>query len=179
MTRITHFEPAPSDVDTSGRVAGAIPQRLLEKLSVFPARLWSATRGISSATLQQTPAKGGFSLIEHACHLRDYEADGCLGRIQRILREPSPFLPDFEGEQLAIERNYRDQNFANAVDDFARHRRQTLDLLQALTPEQAQRTATLGTIGQVSIGRLAEIVGEHDRTHRHEIESLLKELQKA
>jgi hypothetical protein len=130
------------------------------------------------ASLQRAPAKGGFSLVEHACHLRDYEEAGCLGRIQRILEEPNPFLADFEGEKLAIERNYTDQNFSAAVDNFAYHRRQTLDILQALTAEQAERTATLGMMGVISVRRLAEIVRDHDRTHRLEIESLLRELQR-
>ena len=94
-----------------------------------------------------------------------------------MLVEESPVLADFEGDKIAIDRSYRNQSFSAAVEDFAVRRQTTLRILRALSAEQWQRTATLGTTGPISVRQLVEIVAEHDRTHRHEIESLLEEIR--
>lgn len=150
----------------------------MDQLAGFPEYLRTAALGLSPSELQQSPANGGFCLVEHACHLRDYEEAGCLQRILRMLVEESPSLENFEGERIAVERNYRSQSFSAAVEDFALRRQTTLGILSALSDEQWQRTATLGTTGPISVRQLIEIVAEHDRTHRHEIESLLEEIRR-
>src|SRR5438552_15284256 len=96
--------------------------------------------------------EAGSERVDHACHLRDYEKEGVFDRIQRILVESVPDLPDFEGEKLAIERNYRNQSFTSAVEDFSRNRARSLELIRRLSDKQMQRTACLGTIGVAPIG---------------------------
>ena len=149
----------------------------LGELEGFPQFLRSAGLGISPSDLERAPKCGGFSLVEHACHLRDYEEAGCLQRILRMLVEESPCVKDFEGERIAVERSYRHQSFSAAVEDFAYHRQTTLRILTSLSPEDWQRTATLESIGRISIRQLAEIVAAHDKTHLHEIENLLGEIR--
>src|SRR5215471_7553771 len=136
--------------------------------------LRAAGQGMTAADLQRAPSGGGFSLVEHACHLHDYET-ACLERILRMLVEDAPFLDDFAGERIAIERGYRTQSFSAAVEDFALRRATTLRILQALPAEQWQRAATLGSAGCVTVRGLVEIIAAHDRTHRREIEGLIGE----
>ncbi len=56
------------------------------------------------------PAGGGFSLVEHACHLRDLEREGYLLRFMRLLAESYPVLEGFEGERVAADRDYLAQD---------------------------------------------------------------------
>jgi ketosteroid isomerase-like protein len=160
------------DVDPPDRSPGLL-DRLIRELQGFPAQLSALGMGLSTGQLQRAPSSGGFSLVEHACHLRDYEGGGCLARMLRMLVEESPRLEEFDGERTAITRNYRDQSFAAAVQDFASHRLTTVRILTTLSAVQLQRTATVGEASLISISQLAELVATHDRTHLREIESLL------
>lgn len=65
----------------------------LERLAGMPAWLEAQLAGRDDATLRRrTGAGGDFSLVEHACHLRDLEREGYLVRVRRILAEVTPEL---------------------------------------------------------------------------------------
>jgi hypothetical protein len=166
-----HADPAQHAPFAESREASTSP------FHDFPLFVRASTDHLSGDDLHRRPANALFSLLEHACHLRDYEAEGVLGRIYRILLEDVPSLSDFPGEQLALVRNYQQQDLAAALDDFSRLRSQTFALLHRLSPAQWERTAQIGSMGLVSIRRLIEVVAAHDQTHRIEIEQLLTELK--
>jgi hypothetical protein len=48
---------------------------------------------------------GSLSPVEQCWHLADLEREAYAVRIQRLLREPDPTLPDFDGGKIAKERN--------------------------------------------------------------------------
>ena len=50
-------------------------------------------------------------------------------------------------------------------------------ILAALDREQLERKARFGPLGQMTLFGLAEALLDHDRTHREEIEQLLRGLQ--
>jgi heme-degrading monooxygenase HmoA len=179
ITRTRNFEREHPGTGTA-RQEECVDDPLLpltDELRSFPHYLRSVAQGMPDTQLRLRPTHGGFSMVEHACHLRDYDAMGFLGRMQRILAERDPFLREFEGQKLALEHNYQTQSFLAAADDFDRNRQKTLEALKALSCGQMEGTATIGTMGTVSIRRLVEIVAEHFRTHRGEIEDLLGEIQ--
>ena len=153
-----------------------VSTHLLELLE-FPERLRALGMDLSASELRRAPSGGGFSFVEHACHLRDYEEAGCLGRILRMLVEQSPRLEDFDGKGIAVARSYSDQSFVSAIKDFATLRLTTVRVLTTLSAEQLQRTATIGQAGSTSIRQLIEMVASHDKTHLCEIESLLAEIR--
>ena len=154
-----------------------IDASLLAALGTMPGFLHEAAQGLTSADLTTAPRGGGFSLVEHACHLRDFEAEGCLVRIARILGEDDPALADFDGDGLAIERSYKTQDFTAALRDYERHRARSLAALAALGEAALARTTRFGTIGRITLRRLIEMIAEHDATHREEIAQLLAELR--
>lgn len=118
-------------------------------------------------------------MVEHACHLRDYELEGCQARVRRMLAGGEPFLADFEGDRLARERDYLSQDATRAWVEFAAARTRTLELLAGLTEAQLALTARLGTMGTITLSRLVAIVAEHDADHRGEIVRLVAELRSA
>ena len=154
----------------------SVSPRLIERLRTFPAFVEQTLARTSAADAARPPEAGGFSLVEHVCHLRDYDDAGCVGRIGRILTERDPALPDFDGATIARERHYRRQDLTSAVAAFGRNRARTVVVASALSSAELARPARLGTRDAVTVGDLLEIVADHDEEHRREIESLVREL---
>src|SRR5512143_4096866 len=102
-----------------------LERTVVDSFAFLPAHLRRVALGIPSRQQSTRPAAGGFSLLEHACHLRDYEAEGIQLRIARILGESTPALADFPGDRLAVERKYNEQDFSAALRYFERKRQET------------------------------------------------------
>ena len=73
-------------------------------LGAMPAKLKEIAAALPQAAWRSKPAAGGFSLVEHVCHLRDIDGDGYRVRLERMLTEQCPCLPDIDGDALARER---------------------------------------------------------------------------
>src|SRR5258708_32685873 len=70
----------------------------LERLAAMPAFVEAAIEAASGEELAFRPGEEGeFSLVEHACHLRDLEREGYLVRVLRVLAEDTPALDGFDG----------------------------------------------------------------------------------
>lgn len=136
-----------------------------------------AGRQVSSDDLARAPAAGGFSLVEQACHLRDLEREGYLLRIERILREDTPRLADFDGAKVAEERNYIAQDFRAAADDFHRGRSKAVSILRGVSDQQLNRPAEFGALGIINLRCVVDMMLEHDAGHRREIEEFLAEIR--
>src|SRR4051794_1765769 len=100
-----------------------------EDLAGFPKRVADLIDGVSDATMKAAP--GEWSIVENVCHLRDIEAEGYAKRIEQLMREVDPLLRDLDGEQLAIERRYLEQDPRDAVRAFADARARSVILLRA------------------------------------------------
>jgi len=143
----------------------------IARLGSMPAFLDDVLASATVATLGRRSAPGEFSLVEHACHLRDLEREGYLVRVRRILAESRPALEGFDGAAAAASRDYPSQDARQAARDFAAARAELVELLSPLDERDLSREATF--MGKPSC--LAEVVAmmvEHDRGHREEIEKL-------
>lgn len=148
----------------------------IERLDAMPEFLEAAMDAAGPGNLLHQPAPGEFSLVEHACHLRDVERDGYLVRVRRMLTEKAPALQPFDGAAVAAERNYREQDARLAAQDFGAARRELVGLLAPLTEEDLGRQGTFG--GEpVSFADVIAMMVEHDRGHREEIEGLIDSLE--
>jgi hypothetical protein len=144
---------------------------LLEALRGMPAHLERLAAELEGRSLD-TPAAGGFCFLEHVWHLADLERDGYGARIERLLAESAPALPDFDGEAVARARNYRSLALPDGLRSFRAAREQNLARLRALTPEQWLRAGTQAGVGPVTLGDVARMMAEHDAAHRAEVEAL-------
>jgi hypothetical protein len=125
------------------------------------------------ARLAERPAPGAFSLVEHACHLRDLEREGYLVRVRRMIAEEAPALEGFDGGAVAASRDYPSQDARRAAQEFAAARRELVGLVSALTPSDLARRATF--CGEpVTFADVLGMVVSHDAEHREEIERLLE-----
>jgi len=148
----------------------------LKALSAMPGRLEAAAESVPAKLWTTPDENGGFSFVEHACHLRDIDAEGFLVRIGRMLSETKPALPDIDGARLAAERDYLAQDFQTAVREFARARADLVRRLEALTPAEHLRIGVLEGVGEISIDALVAKILEHDDEHRRDFEALRSQL---
>ncbi|HZT59088.1 MAG TPA: DinB family protein [Pyrinomonadaceae bacterium] len=132
--------------------------------------------GLVADDLRMRADGGGFSFVEHVCHLRDIEREGYGARIERILNEETPSLPDLKGARLALERRYGEQSFDDGLEAFAEARARNLSALKGATDEQLARSGVLEGAGEVTLARLASLMYEHDRGHREELRALREQL---
>lgn len=141
-------------------------------LKQMPETLQQQVAGLTDAQLHSQPAGGYFSVLENVHHLRDIEIEGYGVRLQRMLAEKHPTLPDINGGQLARERRYSEQPLQPALDTFIRARHANLKVLENVTEAQLVRTASLEGVGEITLGKLLELWVEHDRGHVHELKKL-------
>jgi transcriptional regulator with XRE-family HTH domain len=153
--------------DFAGRVAtlAATPSKLKDIVALIPRDAWT-----------RRPANGGFSLIEHVCHLRDIDEDGYRERVARILTEERPSLPDIDGDALARERDYQSQDLEAALSAFAAARWQTSARLAKLSPEERHRTGLMAEIREITIDGVVGAMLAHDSEHLDQLSELRAEL---
>jgi len=141
----------------------------------------SGTPAILTRVAAQVPAElvrvrsGPFALVEHVWHMADLERE-FAERIRRLLGEADPFLPDFDGERIAKERQYLTLDFAAGLAAFASAREETLRRLGAVASEAWARCGRQEGVGAVSLAEMPGRIVDHDRAHLNEIADLLADL---
>ena len=142
----------------------------------MPGRLRTFAAELPKDRWARQPAAGHFSLVEHACHLRDLEEEGYTLRIRRMLREDSPVLADFDGAAVAAARNYPGQDFEAALRAFEEARRRNVELLEALPDALVERRGWFDD-GTITLRQLVRLMLEHDTGHRAELDGLMRTLR--
>jgi hypothetical protein len=144
----------------------------LARLSAAPARLRDAVVSIPRRNWQQRPAEGGFSCVEHACHLRDIETDGYAIRLARIVAEDKPSLPDLDGDALARERDYQAQDALAACDAFGAVRAKVVAGLAKLSASERERLGLLDGRTPFTLDEMAVAMLAHDAAHLQQLQGL-------
>jgi hypothetical protein len=141
---------------------------LLEQLSAMPTFLDEAFGGLTS--VEALAGADGCSPVEQCWHLADLERDGYAVRIRRLLHEVEPELPDFDGERVALERDYKSLSLADGLNAFRRARAENLAALRRLTASEWERRGTQEGVGRVGLCDIPLMMAKHDAAHRAEIE---------
>jgi DinB family protein len=144
----------------------------LDELRALPAFLQQLLAQFTIMQRKIQPAPGVFSFTEHVCHLRDLEREGYLLRIERMLSEDIPDLPEFDGAKVAAERNYSEEDVETALASFETLRETSLKMLASLSPQQLARKGRIGTFGIIGLEELIHRMVEHDRSHAQELNEL-------
>lgn len=150
------------------------PAGNLAVLRETPERIFRLTRDLDRRAETWKPPDDGFSILENVCHLRDIEAEGFSLRIERLLTENDPILPDPDGANLARERGYNSRRLDAELAAFREARHRSLGLLEGAAPAAWRRTGSLETVGRISLEDLVRRMAEHDRGHIEEIMRLVE-----
>ncbi len=148
----------------------------IERIAAMPAFLEAALHEAGQENYGARPTAEEFSLVEHACHLRDLEREGYLVRIRRLLSEANPQLESFDGHAVAEARDYPGQDALAAAQDFAAGRRELLALVVPLSADEFRREATFEG-RRITLADLVAMVDAHDGEHRLEIERILDDIE--
>jgi hypothetical protein len=148
----------------------------LSRLSAFAGTVRATVERVPEAMQGTRDSVVGFALVEQVWHLADLEEEGFAVRIDRILRESDPSLPDFPGGRLARERRYIEQPLLPALQRFEEARAANVARLAAATDEEWLRTGEQEGVGEVTLARVSEMMMEHDASHAAELRALIAEL---
>ncbi|ONR78515.1 damage-inducible protein DinB [Burkholderia cenocepacia] len=164
-----------------GAVFAAHPQRLpfadvAAALARMPARLAARAAHVPAALATRRPAGTGFSLVEHACHLRDLDAV-FAARIDAVRTAELPVIESVDGTALAAQRDYLAQPLDLAVTAFRSGRAALCATAATLDPSQLARCGLRDGIRRMSLDELVRELLDHDRTHPLELDELLAELE--
>jgi len=143
----------------------------LVELSEMPGFLATRLGSLGSDEAARVGTRGGFSPVEHCWHLADLEREGYAVRIERLLREHEPLLPDFDGARLAEERAYRGRQLAEGIRAFRAARQSNIDVLRSLGSAEWSRSGSQQGVGAICLSDVLRMMVEHDRSHRTEIEA--------
>jgi HAD superfamily hydrolase (TIGR01549 family) len=144
-------------------------EALLAVLRATPAAIGGIVEEIDDALLKRRPKPDEWSLTEIVCHLRDTEMEGNLPRISAILNEEDPFLAARNTDTWAFERQYNDQNFSNALEQFISARLEVLDILHELSEQQWLRPARDAIFGPSTLNDIVKFIAEHDHLHVRQV----------
>ncbi|RQT48116.1 DinB family protein [Burkholderia cepacia] len=163
-----------------GAVFSAHPQLLpfagvVAALAQLPDRLAEYAAHVPAALRTRRPYGTGFSLVEHACHLRDLDAV-FAERIDAVRTLDLPVIASVDGTALAAQRDYLAQPLDAAVAAFRTGRAALCTVAAALDPAQLARCGLRDGIRRMSLDELVRELLDHDRTHVLELDELLAEL---
>jgi hypothetical protein len=143
---------------------------LRSALARMPEQLRGLFAALSAAEARERHAGQAFSPVEQVWHLADLEHEGFGRRIERLLHEAHPVLPDFDGDAIAAERDYRRRSLREGLAAFAAARTANLARLAQLAPADWARSGTQEGVGEVALCDMPVFMSQHDAAHRAEIE---------
>ncbi len=115
------------------------------------------------------PNPDKWCLLEIICHLRDEEVDDFRTRVQYVLETPELVLPPIDPVNWVKERNYIEQNYKRALNDFLRERERSVEWLQALTDPKWDNQYQHPKLGPMSAKLFLSNWLAHDYLHIRQI----------
>ena len=164
----------PVAMKTTLNALAAFPDQLEAYYQAFPQefRHWVPVswEGIPSEPL---------TAIEQICHVRDIEIEGYHVRFRRTLQEDEPTLAQIDTDAFARDRAYGNADVDAVFADLRRARKETLVLLDTLTPLQLTRTAFFEGYGALTLRSLVHYLCSHDQQHLSGLQWLLGKIAAA
>lgn len=140
---------------------------LLASIASAPEVIETLLEGIAAndSRWDARPYPDRFTLREAVAHLADWEPIHKY-RIERILNEDEPTLPDMDEGQMAEENDYASQDPLECLRRYREGRKVVTDLLKSLTPEQWGRAGIRPpSIGRLDLDQYAVLILAHDGYH--------------
>jgi hypothetical protein len=142
---------------------------LLQALEHMPQYLEYEFRSLTAEQMRLRGADGTLSPLEQVWHLADLEREGFGFRIDKLLSECEPQLPDFDGAAIAAARDYRSRSFDAGLAAFREARLRNLATLRSVGAHAWTRSGHQQGVGKVSLCDMPSFMSQHDVSHRAEI----------
>ena len=142
------------------------PQLLVQYRTGLAAVL-DALADITDAELDQPAPDGGWTARDVAHHLADSETNGFI-RLRRLIAEEEPVIVAYDQDLYARQVHY-DRPIASSLAVLAAVRASSLELLEALTPQEWQRSGQHSDSGRYSVDDWLAIYARHPHDHAAQI----------
>lgn len=151
---------------------------LLAGLAAMPRRMAALFVALEPELHRVRPDGQAFAFAEHLWHLADLETEAFQVRLQRLLEEPHPFLPDFDGAAVARQRDYLAREPAEGLRRFAAARVRSLDRFGRLKASDWALKGEQEGAGPLALSDLPARMAAHDAAHLAELGGLLEALRR-
>jgi len=145
---------------------------LIAQLENAPDDYAAALKGASSDALTRRPDEKNWAPVEIICHNRDVE-ESYLGRFKAILEVEGFKFQTADADRWAQERQYLRNDAIQAMSAFRARRKDTLEFLKTLEPEQLERTGIHPRLGRKTLAELAQGLSGHDANHLDQLKRSL------
>ena len=145
-------------------------------LGTAPSRIAAMAEGLTPVQLRTKPDPENWSAVEVLAHLRCC-ADVWGDAIRRIRDEDHPTIKAVDPRTWARDTNYTELEFHPSLDAYTSQRANLLTLLEALSPNDLSRAATLRGAGKPierTLRGFAQRIAIHERPHIKQIDRALK-----
>ena len=126
-----------------------------------------ALADITDAELDQPAPDGGWTARDVAHHLADSETNGFI-RLRRLIAEDDPVIVAYDQDLYARQLHY-DRPIASSLAVLGAVRASSLELLEALTPEEWARSGQHSDSGRYSVDDWLGIYASHPHDHAAQI----------
>jgi hypothetical protein len=150
-------------------------QQTIDAMRALPSQIEELVRDLSEDALRWRPSPRERSIKELCCQLRD-DAETHGVRIRRMVSEDDPFLPSYDQEALARERDYQNESTPLVLTAIRAFWGGLAYLLENLSDEDWQRTGRHEERGPISIAQYAQLLADHGREHLEQIKTLRGQL---
>lgn len=153
---------------------------LVARLAETPRRLESMTNGLDQTRLHSKMGEKEWSPHEILAHLRVC-AEVWGKSMLAMISQDHPTLRYASPRSVAKKKNYANQDFQPALQEFVKQRAQLLQALQPLTLEGWSRRATFtGTTRgrEQTVYSYAQRLADHEAEHLAQMESSLREINR-
>jgi hypothetical protein len=96
-----------------------------------------------------------------------------MTRFRMILAMDEPPFPLVEPDRWASERQYHRNDAREAIEAFRVRRRESLELLRGLTPEDRARAGVHATRGRMTVDDVVALMAWHDDNHLDQLKRAL------
>lgn len=145
---------------------------VITALENAPAIIVPLVHEVPASILKRRPQPRKWSAHEHACHLAAVHPlffsrlELMLSNLKPVIK---PYLPDVDDEDDALLK----VNLDEAMERYARDRRELVERLRKLAEDEWQKTAEHGEYSHYSAFIMFRHLAMHDMLHAYRIEELL------
>lgn len=123
--------------------------------------------------LQEKIEEDRFSLTEMVAHLADWE-DIFLDRMRLAHEHPGSTVVAYDEGERAVEKHYATRDIQHELDVFENRRRDTVDFLRSLCPDDLRKSFRHPERGDVSIEEALTMLLGHDLYHLEQATHFLR-----
>ena len=145
----------------------------LSSLESTPRTLVNIVDQVKPDKYHETTDPDRFNLAEMVAHLADFD-DIFLDRLRLAHEAPGAAVESYDPEQRALEKHYSAKDIHPELDVFENRRRDLVEFLSQLSPDDWNKQFYHPDLGKTSIDEYANIIMAHDLSHLAHATSYMK-----